>query len=203
VRSTVVMVAVLLASLTFAQSPEPTPQPEPTPPAEPVPQQPPPPPSTPPPPPPAPAGPSKWFYGGGLGISFGAVDYVSISPMIGYHVIPRLDVALQPFYSYTNYDYNDFTANNYGADLIARFKAFRRLFIEGRYEWISYEYLDSSGNDARSSSTYPFAGAGYYMGAGHVGVAFSALYNFNYDENDPFRPYDSPWLFQVSVGVGF
>jgi tetratricopeptide (TPR) repeat protein len=30
-----------------------------------------------------------------------------------------------------------------------------------------------------------------------------ALYNFGYDDNDPFRPYDSPWVFNVGVGVGF
>jgi len=195
VKSTVVIAAALLASVAFAQSPETTPPPESPTPAEPT--------SPPPPPRPAPAGPSKWFFGGGLGISFGSVDYISISPMVGYHVVPRFDVALQPFYSYTNYDYNDFSANNYGADLIARFKAIRALFVEGRYEWISYEYLDVQGNNARSSDSYPFAGVGYYLGRGRVGIAVSALYNFNYDENDPYRPYDSPWLFQVTAGVGF
>jgi hypothetical protein len=184
VKWNLVVVAILLSSLAVAQSSDPAP---PTPP-----------------PAPAPSAPSRWFYGGGLGLSFGTVDYVSISPMIGYHVAPRFDVALQPFYSYTNYDYNpDFTANNYGGDLVARFKAFQRLFLEGRYEWISYEYRDSVGKEERTSDSYPFAGAGYYVGSGHVGVAFSALYNFNYDEDDPFRPYDSPWLFQASVGVGF
>jgi len=198
-RAALVVVAILVSSLALAQTPEPTPSPQPNPPAEPT-----PPPPTPPPPPPPPAAPSKWFYGGGVGLSLGTVDYISISPMIGYHLAPRFDVALQPFYSYTNYDYDpDFTANNYGADVIARFKAFRRLFLEGRYEWISYEYLTALGNEDRKSDSYPFAGAGYFIGAGKVGFAFSALYNFGYDEDDPFRPYDSPWLFQASVGVGF
>ena len=200
-KSTVFVVAILLSSLTLAQTPEPTP-PAPVPqPQQPQPTPPPPPP--PPPPAPAPPAPSKWFYGGGLGLSFGTVDYVSISPMIGYHVVPRFDVALQPFYSYTSYDSPDFTANNYGADLIARFNVFRRLFLEGRYEWISYQYLNFAGNEDRKSDSYPFAGVGYYLGRGHVGVAFSALYNFSYDDNDPFRPYDSPWIFQATVGVGF
>jgi hypothetical protein len=42
-------------------------------------------------------------------------------------------VALQPFYSYTSYDSTDFNANNYGADLIARLRAFRRIFLEARF----------------------------------------------------------------------
>jgi len=145
----------------------------------------------------------KLFFGGGVGASFGSVDYISIAPMVGYHVVPRFDVGLQPFYSYTKYDSPDFSANNYGADVFARFIAFRNLFLEGRGEWISYEYQDFVGSDHRTSDFYPMAGVGYSMGRGKVGVYFSALYNFGYDDNDPFRPYDSPWIFSVGVGVGF
>ena len=145
----------------------------------------------------------RLFFGGGFGASFGSVDYISVSPMIGYRVTPRFDVAAQPFYAYTNYDDIDFSANNYGVDLLARFTVFRNLFLEGRGEWISYEFRDFDGTDSRTSDFYPMAGAGYQVGRGKVGVYFSALYNFGYDDDDPFRPYDSPWIFQVGVGVGF
>ena len=79
----------------------------------------------------------RLFFGGGFGASFGDVDYISVAPMIGYRVTPRFDVAAQPFYAYTKYNNPDFSANNYGADLIARFTVLRRLFLEGRGEWNS------------------------------------------------------------------
>jgi hypothetical protein len=184
----VVLVALLLCSLpAWSQSPQPPPPTQPVPPPEP--------------PPP----PSKWFFGGGLGLSFGDVDYVSVSPMIGYRVTPRFHAALQPFYSHTKDDRyaTELSASNYGGDLLGRFTVLRNFFLEGRYEWISYEYRSLAGTDERTTDTYPMAGLGYTMGSGRVGGYFSALYNFGYDEDDPFRPYDSPWVYQAGVGVGF
>jgi hypothetical protein len=201
----ILFAAVLISGGALAQEPTPSPTPSPMPTPAPVPTPVPTPAPTPAPgykPPPPPVS-SRWFFGGGVGASFGSVDYISIAPMVGYRVTPRFDVGLQPFYSYTKYDNPDFSANNYGADALARFTVFRNFFLEGRGEWISYEYQDLGGSDHRTSDFYPMAGAGYAIGRGKVGVYFSALYNFGYDDNDPFRPYDSPWIFSVGVGVGF
>ena len=51
--------------------------------------------STPPPAPPSVK--DKFFYGGGLGLSFGDVDYVEIAPLVGYRFLPKLDGGVQPF----------------------------------------------------------------------------------------------------------
>ncbi|HUC43518.1 MAG TPA: hypothetical protein VMR65_05735 [Candidatus Sulfotelmatobacter sp.] len=175
------------------------------------------PPATPPPPPPAPppaAAPpeapkqpwtKKLFFGGGLGVTFGNVESVYIAPMIGYRVVPRFGIGLQPFYRYANYDlYGSSTkTHDYGTDVFARVHLFRGLFAEGRYEWMSYEYVSAPNVTARTSDSYWMLGAGYSIGAGPASVYFSALYNFSYDSNDPFRPYDSPWVVQVGASVGF
>ena len=59
------------------------------------------------PPPESPAKPkatigSRFFFGGGIGIAFGSVDYLEIAPLVGFKVAPRLDLGLQPFYRWTN-----------------------------------------------------------------------------------------------------
>jgi len=192
--------SIALATASFAQVPEPTPEPAPAPTTEPA-----------PPPPPAKEKSSikdKLFVGGGIGLSFGTVDYVSISPLVGFHLAPRFDLAIQPFYSYTKDSrYSpEFSASNYGADLIGRVRIVQNFFAEARVEWISYEYLDSLNQTSRQSDTYPFAGLGYTIGAGRAGITFSALYNFGYDSNvgyGAYGPYDSPWSYQVGVSVGF
>ena len=147
----------------------------------------------------------KLFFGGSAGLGFGDVDYVSLAPMVGYHVVPRFDVGVQPFYTYANYKLYDpdVKTHNYGIDLFARFRVFRGFFIEGQYEWIDYEYILSDLSKGRRSDSYWYGGAGYAIGAGRVGVYVTALYNFSYRSDDPFRAYDSPWSVQVGVGVGF
>lgn len=182
------LLSIVLATVSFAQVPEPAPAP----PAEEE----------------KPSVKDKLFVGGGVGLSFGTVDYVSISPLVGFHVAPRFDLAIQPFYSYTKdsrYD-PEFSATNYGADLLGRVRIVQNFFAEARVEWISYEYLDSLNQTNRQSDTYPMAGLGYTIGAGRAGISFSALYNFGYDNNSPYGaygPYDSPVIYQVGVSVGF
>jgi len=191
-RPVAFVLAIVIATASYAQTPEPVP------------------PTTPSPPPVEEKSSikDKLFVGGGVGLSFGTVDYVSIAPLVGYRVAPRFDLAIQPFYSYTkdNRYSPEFSASNYGADLIGRVRIVQSFFAEARVEWISYEYLDTLNQSRRQSDTYPMAGLGYTVGAGRVGISFSALYNFGYDNNSlygAYGPYDSPVIYQVGVSVGF
>ena len=168
-----------------------------------------PPPQPPPQPPPeAPKQPwtKKLFVGGSAGLSFGSdVDSIVLAPLVGYKVVPRFDVGAQPFYRYAKYKVYDpdVKTNDYGIDLFARFHVVAGFFLEAQGEWIDHEYVQADLSTARRSDTYWYGGVGYAIGAGHVGVYVTALYNFNYDANDPFRAYDSPWSVQVGAAVGF
>ena len=152
-----------------------------------------------------PAWTKKLFFGGGIGLTFGSASSVYIAPLVGYHVIPRVDVGIQPFYRYADYDlYGTKTkTHDYGTDLFARVHLVARVFAEGRYEWISHEYVQSGTATARRSDSLWMAGAGYSVAAGPASIYVSALYTFSYDENDPYRAYDSPWIVQAGVVVGF
>jgi hypothetical protein len=42
----------------------------------------------------------RLFYGGNLGLQFGTITDIQVSPVIGYWVLPRIAVALGPTYRY-------------------------------------------------------------------------------------------------------
>ena len=182
----------------FAQSPEPT-----TPPAQPT--TPPPQPTTPPPQQEkAPARPmrDRWFFGGGIGASFGTVDYVEVAPLVGMRVVPRLDLGLQPFFRWTSQP--GLETSDYGARLFARVRVVSSFFLEADYQYTNYEYPNSLGGTTRDANNAFLAGAGYVVPLGrNVGMFFSALYDFSYNSNNSYYPYDSPVQFQVGVSVGF
>ena len=69
------------------------------------------------------------FTGGGIGASFSSYyDYVSVSPLIGYRITPKLAGGLQFQYRYTNYkSYTpSFSTNDFGISPFLRFSIFGR-----------------------------------------------------------------------------
>ncbi len=49
----------------------------------------------------------RLFYGGNLGLQFGSVTDIQVSPVIGYWVLPRIAVALGPTYRYYKFQNNE------------------------------------------------------------------------------------------------
>jgi hypothetical protein len=178
-------------------------------------QPPPPPPSPPPQPPPqaqaeAPPAPapaaSKWFFGGGIGASFGDVDYIEIAPLIGYRLHPRVSTGLGVFWRDRSDDrYSpSVDTTDYGGSLFAQALVTRPIFVHAEYEYVDYEYPTVDGGTARDSTSSFFLGAGVYQPlGGRAGLYASALYNLSYDADDLSSPYDSPWVYRVGVSVGF
>ena len=208
-RLALLALVALLALPALAQS-EPT-----TPPQSPPTQQPPPPAGTPQPPPPAqqavvqppPAPkPSKWFFGGGIGASFGDVQYIEIAPMVGYRVHPRFTTGVGAFWrSRDDKRYSpSISTDDYGGSVFGEFYLTRAIFAHVEYEYTNWEYPVSSGGTTRSSSSNYFVGAGFFKPlGGNVGFYASALYNLSYESNDLTSPYDSPWVYRFGVSVGF
>ena len=166
------------------------------------------PPPTPPPPQekPKPSFKQRLFFGGGIGASFGTVDDVAVAPMVGFRVVPRLELGFQPFYRWTDDGrYSpSISTSDYGARVFARVPVWRGLFAEADYEYTNYEYPTAPGTTARDSYHAFLVGGGYFFGfGGNVGMYASALYDLNYDNNDPIRAYDSAIRYQLGVSVGF
>jgi len=192
------LIALLVVAPAFAQTQEPPP------PTTPAPQE-------PAPPPPLAEKPhssmaSRFFFGGGVGASFGTVDYVEVSPMVGFRVVPRFDVGFQPFYRWSDDGrYSpSIETSDYGASVFARFRIIAGFFAETDYQVTSFEFPNGTGGTDRDTYDAFLLGGGYFFGFGnHVGFYTSVLYDLSYDDNDPFIPYDSPVRVQVGVSVGF
>lgn len=146
------------------------------------------------------------FIGGSVGAGFGTIDYVSLAPLVGFHVVPRLDLGVQPFYRWTRdgrYAPSE-SFTDYGAAVFARVQIFKGLFGEADYEYTNYEYLSGTGGTLRDRHNTVLAGAGYaFPVGGNVALYASALYDFNYDQYNVYSTYDSPVRYQVGVAVGF
>jgi hypothetical protein len=144
---------------------------------------------------------NRWYFGGGIGLSFGTVDYVEIAPMVGYRVTPDFNLGLSAFYRYRNDDrYEEsVSTNDYGGSLFAQYQVVPTLFLHGEAEYVNYEYILANLDTASDTDTNLLAGLGYGWPVGGSSIYFLALYNFSYDENDFANPYDSPWVFRVGV----
>jgi hypothetical protein len=148
----------------------------------------------------------RFFFGGGLGLSFGDVDYVEIAPLVGYHVMPKLDGGMQVFYRWVNdgrYP-EDISTDDYGANIFMRYFVLPSIFVQGQYEFINYEFILPSLDTERDTANSFLAGGGYSQPIGRgAGFYFSVLYNFSYDDNDLTSPYADAWQVQAGVTVGF
>jgi len=147
----------------------------------------------------------RFWFGGGVGIGFGDVTYVSIEPIVGYAATERIDVGARLIFRYRDDErYSpSLSATDYGASLFSRYSVTRPVFLQLEYEYLSYEYPLLDGSSERDDYDSLFAGAGVSQVLGdHSSFFVAALYNFSYDE-DELSPYDDPWVLRVGVGFGF
>ena len=146
------------------------------------------------------------FYGGGIGLGFGDVEYFEIWPLVGINITPQLGTGVQFLYRYRkDKRYQEtLTTDDYGATLFARYKLRGPFYLQAEYEYLNYEYRDSyqSPTTKRDDFSSLMAGGGVSQNVGrNTSLYATALYNFSYDEPD--SPYDYPWVIRFGVGVGF
>jgi len=147
----------------------------------------------------------RWWVGGGIGVGFGDVTYVSVEPAVGYSVTDRLGVGARLTYRYRDderYSPN-LSTNDYGASLFGRYHVTQPVFLQLEYEYLSYEYAFTDGSTARDDFDSVLAGAGVLQPLGGSSSFFAmALYNLSYQDDEP-SPYDDPWVIRIGVGFAF
>jgi hypothetical protein len=149
------------------------------------------------------------FTGGGFGLSFSNYyDYVSVSPLVGYKITPKLAAGLQLQYRYTKYKQYTFkfSTNDYGVSPFVRYNIYAPFFLHAEYEYLNYEFPLSPTESVRRSYNSFLAGGGFFQPLGrNAGFFLLALYNFSYTDPDPgeFSPYDNPLVLRAGVTVGF
>lgn len=148
----------------------------------------------------------KIFYGGGIGLSFGDVQYIEIWPLVGVNLTRELGVGVSFLYRHrkdTRYQ-NDLTTDDYGATLFGRYRLPGPFYLQAEYEYLDYEYRTSyiTNETKRADFSSFMAGGGVSQAVGgNASVYATVLYNFSYDQDD--SPYADPWIIRFGVGVGF
>jgi len=146
----------------------------------------------------------KFYAGGGVGLGFGDVNFVDLSGVFAYNVVPRVTTGLR--LTWRSRDDGRFeeriTTNDYGAAIFARFFVKRPFFLHAEYERMSFEYIRSDLSTSRDEfDSFLVGGGAAHPLSAHATLFVSALYNLAYDSDEFRQPYTSPWI--VRAGVGF
>lgn len=145
------------------------------------------------------------FTGGGIGGGFGStVDFISISPIIGYKLTEKVVPGLSLMYRYTNNKYYNphISTTDYGISPFVRYMMGGGLFLHAEYEYLNYQYPISPTETIRKGFTSFLAGGGFFQPFGrHAGFYATVLYNFSYQNG--FYPYSSPIIYRMGITAGF
>ena len=155
----------------------------------------------------APAGPPEnhGFAGGGIGLSFGDVDFVEVFPMVGYRFNRRFALGLELLYRYRKDSrfVRDVSTTDYGATLFGRYHVTPVIFLEADLEYLDFEFIQRDLSTDRFTEENLLAGVGLSQPMGARASFYAvALYNFTFDDEFP-SAYSDPWVFRVGVAVGF
>ena len=159
--------------------------------------------STPPPPPPKQStpGPSKVYYGGTVGLSFGDYFRISLEPYVAYKVTPKFSLGGKVRYEYIeDKRYSEkLTSSNYGGSVFTRYRLIPQIYAHGEFAYMSYKYQTSNLESQREWIPFLLLGGGLVQRAGaRTAMYVEVLWDVLQDDNSP---YDSSTPF-VGVGVG-
>ena len=148
----------------------------------------------------------RWFVGGTVGLGFGDVDWVELSPFVGYRASKLVSVGTGLIWRYRkdNRFEDSLSTNDYGFNLFSRFDVARPFFLHLEYEYLSYEYIRGDLSKDRTNYSSILGGGGVaYPISRSASFYASLLYNFSYDSSDSFSPYGDPWIFRAGVAAHF
>jgi hypothetical protein len=143
---------------------------------------------------------SNWqdrvYFGGGFGLSGGnGGGLISLSPLIGYMLTPKLSGGVGATYQY--YKFGDFTDNRYGGQFFLRMNTFRTVFLYASYEFFNYSTGYNFEGPRRTVTRFPI-GAGISQPIGpRSSLNFLAAYDVLWDQT----AYTSPWVFSVFFSI--
>lgn len=162
----------------------------------------------------------KFFFIPEIWLSFGTRTYIDLAPMVGYHVLDRLALALGPHYIFQTQNANAYYPNSYqthayGLKGFARFSLitnaeeflpinlFSELFVHVEYEGLSLEkayYVPPYNEEGRYIYNGFLVGGGLSQGVGiHNSVSFTILWDIN---EMTVSPYSNP-IFRVGFNTFF
>jgi hypothetical protein len=152
---------------------------------------------------PSPFGGERWTFGGYVGFGFGTVNWVSVSPEVGYFVAERLWTGASGYFQFTNdTSYTpDFNTTNYGFGLFARYFFFGRAYAAAQWNWSSVEVRSFGADASRENRSSFYLGGGYAQPlGGNTALLIEVLYDLT---GNAVGLYGSPLVVQMGVTVAF
>jgi hypothetical protein len=150
----------------------------------------------------------RLFYGGSLGLQFGNLTLIDVSPMIGYKITPKVGVGVSPTYKYYGYKYNyggysiNEKANIFGGSIFGRVIIYQNFFAHAEYEYLTYKMKDEqySADAVKKDFQSLLVGAGYREPiADNAFMYLLVLWNLNETIDSP---YTNPVL-RAGFSIGF
>lgn len=140
----------------------------------------------------------KLFTGGDLGLQFGNVTIVNISPILGYWITQdQFAAGVGTTYQYYNYPAYNFSTSIYGGNVFSRYYFGEYIFAHGEYELLNVEAFD--GFHERVFVPGLLAGGGYRQELGERStLVFLILYNFS---ESYYTPYRNP-VIRAGINIG-
>jgi len=84
-----------------------------------------------------------------------------------------------------------------------RFTFYRNIFLQTEYEYLNYEFPLSVAETTRRSFDSFLAGGGFIQPLGdRMAFYLMALYNFSYQDQVQYSPYDSPIVIRAGINIG-
>ncbi|MCK4664291.1 MAG: hypothetical protein KAT68_15590 [Bacteroidales bacterium] len=136
------------------------------------------------------------FFGGNLGLQFGTITYIDISPFVGYKIADNLESAIGITYQYYNdrrYTGNVLSTSIYGGKVFIRYIFVENIFAHAEYEILSLEtkyfkVMPSANEKKRFLLNNILIGGGYRQKIGQKSfITFTILWNINENINSPYN----------------
>ncbi|MBL0343175.1 MAG: hypothetical protein IPP71_21290 [Bacteroidetes bacterium] len=149
----------------------------------------------------------KLFFGGNLGLQFGNLTYVDVSPLIGYKITEKLHAGIGATYIYYRYkdSFGNYETSIYGGRVFGRYYPIDNLFAHVEYEILNLDVpasVPGSNYDVlvRDNISSVLVGGGYVQPIGtNASLMLMVLFNLTEEQ---YSPYQNP-IFRIGINAGF
>jgi hypothetical protein len=144
--------------------------------------------------------------GGGFGLQFGDITYVTLSPLFNYHILDDVEIGIGPMYQYLNIYYlgDNYSSTTYGGRISASIYLPGKLanvFLHGEYDVLNvpdvYSFIS---NVTRATIGFPLAGIGLKRPITDKS-SYYLLFSYNFN-NTPLAPYFSNPVIEAGLDLG-
>jgi hypothetical protein len=125
----------------------------------------------------------RFFTGGNLGLQFGTITFIDVSPIIGYQISKKTQAGVGVTYRYFQDNRFNYSTSIYGGRTFFRYFFMPNLFAHSEYEVLNGEWRYNE----RYNITSIFVGGGFAQRlGGRSFLSLMLLWNLNDSADSPY-----------------